>query len=171
RGRLPDRGDGLELLLGVRLLRRHRREAAGVLALGDRQRRPGGDRARVRPDAPVAQAAGARRAGPDRGAGPAGRGHRRRCAMTMLAPERRAGRPAPGTLRGSTRGRLADPLFKAAVTSAGVLVLVLLAFTIIRTTADAWPIFRSEGLGFFTGTEWEAGHSRDLPNIHGTYGA
>jgi phosphate transport system permease protein len=91
--------------------------------------------------------------------------------MTMLAPERRAGRPAPGTLRGSTRGRLADPLFKAAVTSAGVLVLVLLAFMIIRTTADAWPIFRSEGLGFFTGTEWEAGHSRDLPNIHGTYGA
>jgi phosphate transport system permease protein len=74
-------------------------------------------------------------------------------------------------LRGSSRRRLADPLFKAAVTSAGVFVLLLLAFMIIRTTADSWPIFDSEGFGFFTGDEWDAGQSRDLPNIHGTYGA
>src|SRR5690606_35634131 len=63
------------------------------------------------------------------------------------------------------------PLFKALVTTSGVFVLFLLAFMIIRTTADAWPIFQKEGLGFFTGTEWEAGQQRDLPNIHGTYGA
>lgn len=74
-------------------------------------------------------------------------------------------------LRGSSRRRLADPVFKAAVTTAGGFVLVLLAFMIIRTTADSWPIFESEGLGFFTGDEWDAGQSRDLPNIHGTYGA
>lgn len=91
--------------------------------------------------------------------------------MTAQAPPgRRPPQPA-GQLRGAGRGRLADPLFKALVTSTGLLVLALLAFMIIRTTADAWPIFRAEGLGFFTGTEWRAGHSRDLPEIHGTYGA
>jgi phosphate transport system permease protein len=74
-------------------------------------------------------------------------------------------------LRGSSRGQLADPLFRAGVTTAGVLVLALLAFMIIRTAADSWPIFAQEGLGFFTGTEWDAGDSRDLPEIHGTYGA
>ena len=82
--------------------------------------------------------------------------------------------PAAATrsrLRGTSRGRLADPLFRAAVTTAGVLVLALLAFMIIRTTADSWPIFSKEGLGFFAGTEWDAGDSRDLPEIHGTYGA
>jgi phosphate transport system permease protein len=79
--------------------------------------------------------------------------------------------PVRGALRGSRRGRLADPVFRALVTTAGVLVLVLLAFMIIRTTADSWPIFQKEGLGFFTGDEWDAGHTRDLPTIHGTYGA
>lgn len=52
-----------------------------------------------------------------------------------------------------------------------MLVLALLAFMIIRTTADSWPIFEKEGLGFLTGAEWDAGDSRDLPAIHGTYGA
>lgn len=79
-----------------------------------------------------------------------------------------AGRPG---LRGTRRGRWADPLFKATVTTAGVAVLLLLAFMIVRTTADAWPIFVEEGPGFFTGTQWSAGDSRDLPEIHGTYGA
>jgi phosphate transport system permease protein len=74
-------------------------------------------------------------------------------------------------LRGSSGGRLADPLFRAGVTTAGVFVLALLAFMIIRTTADSWPIFASEGLRFFTGTEWRAGQTRDLPEIRGTYGA
>lgn len=81
------------------------------------------------------------------------------------------GRPARGQLRGAARGRFADPLFKALMTTAGGFVLALLAFMIIRTTADSWPIFASEGFGFFTGSEWSAGQSRDLPEIHGTYGA
>lgn len=79
--------------------------------------------------------------------------------------------PVRGRLRGARRGRLADPVFRALVTTAGMLVLALLAFMIIRTTADSWPIFEQEGLGFFTGTEWDAGDSRDLPAVHGTYGA
>jgi phosphate transport system permease protein len=74
-------------------------------------------------------------------------------------------------LRGPARGRWADPLFRAGVTTAGVLVLILLAFMITRTTADSWPIFAKEGLGFFTGTQWRAGQTRDLPEVHGTYGA
>lgn len=79
--------------------------------------------------------------------------------------------PTRPQLRSASRGRFADPVFKAAVTTAGVLVLALLAFMIIRTTADSWPIFAKEGLGFFTGDVWKAGSTRDLPEIHGTYGA
>lgn len=79
--------------------------------------------------------------------------------------------PVPGRLRGSRRGRLADPMFRALVTTAGVLVLALLAFMIARTTADSWPIFEKEGLRFFTGDQWSAGKTRDLPEIHGSYGA
>ncbi len=84
-----------------------------------------------------------------------------------------AARRSPGAtgLRVRHRSRLADPLFKAAVTTAAVMVLALLAFMIIRTTADSWPIFAKEGLGFFTGTEWRAGQTRDLSRIEGTYGA
>jgi phosphate transport system permease protein len=85
--------------------------------------------------------------------------------VTLITGETRS------QLRGTARGRLADPLFKAMVTTAGVLVLALLAFMIIRTTADSWPIFEKEGLRFFTGTEWTAGQTRDLPEIRGTYGA
>lgn len=77
---------------------------------------------------------------------------------------------ATGGLR-SAHGRLADPLFRAAMTASAMFVLFLLAFMIIRTTVDSWPIFAKEGLGFFTGTEWKAGQTRDLPAIHGTYGA
>lgn len=78
---------------------------------------------------------------------------------------------APARLRGRSRGRLADPLFRAGVTTAGILVLALLAFMIIRTTVDSWPIFAKEGLDFFAGTRWDAGEARDLPEVHGTYGA
>src|SRR5690606_36023274 len=91
--------------------------------------------------------------------------------VAVAGAEAGAAMARPGPLRGGSRGRLADPIFKAAVTTSGVLVLALLAFMIIRTTADAWPIFAKEGLGFFTGTDWDAGQTRDLPNIHGTYGA
>src|SRR5690606_27533516 len=101
-----------------------------------------------------------------------------RCCFLLLRPPPRSTLfpyttlfRSHGPLRGGSRSRFADPVFKAAVTTSGVFVLVLLAFMIIRTTTDAWPIFAKEGLGFFTGTDWDAGQTRDLPSIHGTYGA
>jgi phosphate transport system permease protein len=78
------------------------------------------------------------------------------------------------SLQGSNRGRLADPLFRALVTTAGISVLVVLAAMITRTTADSWIIFRYEGFGgFFFGDEWSSGDSRgtDLAQFDGTYGA
>ena len=76
-------------------------------------------------------------------------------------------------LRGTKRGRLADPVFKAFITSAGVLILILLATMVVRTTADAWPIFEKEGLGFFVGDQWSAGDSftNNAEDMTGTYGA
>jgi hypothetical protein len=79
-----------------------------------------------------------------------------------------------GQLRGTRRGRLSDPLFRALVTTAGVSVLVILAAMIARTTADSWSIFRYEGLGgFFFGDQWSSGSSRgtDVADFDGTYGA
>lgn len=73
------------------------------------------------------------------------------------------------TLRVSDRGRLADPIFKVAVTASGVSVLAILALMIFRTASDAAPIFRAEGLNFFFGTQWTAGFSRT--EITGEYGA
>jgi phosphate ABC transporter permease protein PstC/phosphate ABC transporter phosphate-binding protein len=77
-------------------------------------------------------------------------------------------------LIGSRRGRLADPLFKAAVTTTGVLVLFLLGIMVVRTTIDAWPVFQKEGFfGFLSGEQWTAGHSssREIADWTGTYGA
>jgi phosphate transport system permease protein len=77
-------------------------------------------------------------------------------------------------LSGSRRGRLADPLFKAAVTTTGVLVLAILGIMVVRTTMDAWPVFQKEGFfGFLFGEQWTAGHStsRDMADWTGTYGA
>jgi phosphate transport system permease protein len=74
------------------------------------------------------------------------------------------------TLRVKGRGRFADPAFRVFVTASGMSVLLVLALMIGRTTADAWPILRAEGLfGFLFGTEWRAGFSRR--EITGTYGA
>ncbi len=73
------------------------------------------------------------------------------------------------TLRAGTRGRLADPAFAALVTAAGVSVLVILALMIGSTAVDAWPVFVSEGLSFFTSQVWDPGTSRT--EITGQYGA
>ncbi|QSB15146.1 phosphate ABC transporter permease subunit PstC [Natronosporangium hydrolyticum] len=86
--------------------------------------------------------------------------------------------PAPNgirsQLRGSARNRLGDPIFRWFVTTAGVLVLLILGVMILRTTADAWPIFQKEGFfGFLFGEQWTAGHTRsnDPAEMEGTYGA
>lgn len=74
------------------------------------------------------------------------------------------------TLRGTRRGRLADPGFRALVTAGGGAVLAVLAWMIVSTTIDAWPILRQEGLGLFFSTDWDPGRSRDLGAIQGSYG-
>lgn len=82
--------------------------------------------------------------------------------------------PVRAQLRGTNRGRLADPVYRALVTSAGLGVLVILAAMVARTTADSWAIFRYEGFGdFFFGDEWASGGSRgtDVDEFEGTYGA
>jgi phosphate transport system permease protein len=55
------------------------------------------------------------------------------------------------------------------VTVSGVSVLGILAWMIISTSLDAWPVFQKEGLGFFTGNTWRPGQSRS--EITGTYQA
>lgn len=82
------------------------------------------------------------------------------------------GDASPGTssrLRASGRGRLGDPIFRWLLGSAGAMVLLLLGLMIGSTSIDAFPVFRSEGLGFVTGTEWNPGRSRT--EVTGTYGA
>ncbi|MTV26578.1 phosphate ABC transporter permease subunit PstC [Nitriliruptoraceae bacterium ZYF776] len=79
--------------------------------------------------------------------------------------------PTSSGLQATRRARLADPVFKAIVASAGGLVLIILGWMIFSTSSDAMPIFRSEGLfGFLTGTTWAPGEARG-GQVEGTYGA
>lgn len=74
------------------------------------------------------------------------------------------------TLAGSGIGRFGDRAFTLILLAAGVSVLVVLGAIVIRTTADAWPVFQYQGFwSFVTGTEWRAGFSRN--EFTGTYGA
>jgi phosphate transport system permease protein len=76
----------------------------------------------------------------------------------------------PSGLQGTSRGRRADPVFRAVVLVSATSVLVVLAAMIIRTTIDAWPVFDAMGIwGFLSGTEWDSGSSRS--EVTGTYGA
>jgi phosphate transport system permease protein len=77
--------------------------------------------------------------------------------------------PGPA-LRGAGAGRFADRAFKLVLLGAGLSVLVVLAAIVLRTTVDAWPVFRYQGFfSFVTGTEWRAGFSRN--EFTGLYGA
>lgn len=85
--------------------------------------------------------------------------------MTQTAPPLDPD-PVQG-LRAGRRGRMADPAFRWFVATNGVLVLVILAWMISATGADAWPVFASEGLDFLTGTDWDPGSARE--GITGSY--
>jgi phosphate transport system permease protein len=85
--------------------------------------------------------------------------------VTAAAPP---GTPPRPRLHGG-RGRFADPAFRAFTTICGASVLGILAWMIISTSLDAWPVFQKEGLGFFTGNTWRPGTSRS--EITGTYQA
>jgi phosphate transport system permease protein len=77
--------------------------------------------------------------------------------------------PGP-QLQGRGIGRFADRLFSFVLLGAGMSVLVILAAIVIRTTVDAWPVFQYQGFfQFITGTEWQAGFSRN--EFTGNYGA
>lgn len=86
--------------------------------------------------------------------------------MAVAEPQAPIGR---GSLRASGSGRYADRAFKLLATSCGAAVLGVLAWMIISTSIDAWPVFQKEGLGFFFGNEWRPGQSRT--EITGTYQA
>lgn len=77
---------------------------------------------------------------------------------------------SPPRLQGSRRAQLADPAFRWFMTLCGTGVLLVLAWMIVSTTTDAWPVLRQEGLGLFTSAEWDPGKSRDPANIEGSYG-
>ena len=68
------------------------------------------------------------------------------------------------------RGRHGDPVFKVVAVACAASVLVILAAMILRTTAEAWPVFVDQGLiNFLTGDLWDPGQSRR--EVTGTYGA
>lgn len=66
--------------------------------------------------------------------------------------------------------RLSDPIFAVLTAMAGALVLVVLAFMVISTTKTAFPVFRSEGISFVFGSEWnsQTGTYQIFPFIYGT---
>ena len=66
--------------------------------------------------------------------------------------------------------RSADRYFRLLVTGCALVVLLLLAGMLIRTTWAAWPAFSQYGLSFITGTKWEpaSGEFGALPLIYGT---
>ncbi len=76
----------------------------------------------------------------------------------------------PRSLHGAGGRNRADTAFLLIVLGAATSVLLVLAAMIIRTTMDASPVFRSEGiLGFLFGQQWSVGTSRS--EVTGTYGA
>lgn len=86
----------------------------------------------------------------------------------MAVGQRDGGTKSALTSRGFAR--YSDRLFKWLLLVAGVSVLLVLAAMVFRTVLDSRPVFEHEGiLGFFFGTEWQAGFSRS--EFTGTYGA
>lgn len=71
-------------------------------------------------------------------------------------------------------GRLpiSDKIFKVGATIAGVYVLVMVALLVFQLISESYPVWEEEGLGFITGTDWNAVEGREsfgaLPYILGT---
>src|SRR5919204_5142846 len=78
---------------------------------------------------------------------------RREPPMTTQAPA------VPKSLTKGKRppGRIADRSFRVVALLAGLTVLVILALIAIYTTREAWPWFRTEGLGIFS-DNWDPAH-------------
>ena len=86
----------------------------------------------------------------------------------------------PGATRSGTQsapswkrkgvGRRADSLFAVLAGLCGGLVLLVLGYMVVSTTGTALPVFRSEGISFITGSEWNPGDGEFgiLAFIYGT---
>src|SRR3954471_862748 len=85
--------------------------------------------------------------------------------MSALTPDI----PTQRALKRATR-LSGDGLFKALTAVCAALVLVVLAGMLIKTTAEAWPAFSKEGLGFVTTNDWvpSAGRYGGAAFIYGT---
>lgn len=72
----------------------------------------------------------------------------------------------------SKRWPIADKVFKIGATLAGVYVLVMVALLVFQLVSESYPVWEEEGLGFITGTDWNAVEGREsfgaLPYILGT---
>ena len=67
-------------------------------------------------------------------------------------------------------GRQADSLFAILACACGLLVLLALGYMVISTTRTAMPVFRSEGISFITGSNWDPNKDsyQILPFIYGS---
>jgi len=83
--------------------------------------------------------------------------------MATIAPPREDEQPAPAPkgLGSGARpaGVVADRLFRWVALASGLLVLVILALIAYTTTKNAWPWFKSEGLGIFS-SDWDPPHGK-----------
>jgi len=75
-----------------------------------------------------------------------------------------------GTWKRKGVGRRADSLFAILAGLCGTLVLLALAYMVYSTTRSALPAFRSQGLSFVTGANWDPNTDtyQILPFIYGT---
>ena len=66
--------------------------------------------------------------------------------------------------------RWVDTSFRGVALAAGLSVLAILALIAYFTTKQAWPVFRHDGFGFVTGTNWDPTNNKfgALPFIYGT---
>ncbi|MFI5052906.1 MAG: phosphate ABC transporter permease subunit PstC [Acidimicrobiia bacterium] len=83
--------------------------------------------------------------------------------MATIAPPREHEEPAPAP-KGLGSGRppagvVTDHLFRWLALASGLLVLVILALIAYTTTKNAWPWFKSEGLGIFS-DNWDPPHGQ-----------
>lgn len=67
---------------------------------------------------------------------------------------------------------MSDRVFKVGATIAGVYVLVMVALLVFQLVSESYPVWEEEGLGFISGTDWNAVEGREsfgaLPYILGT---
>jgi phosphate transport system permease protein len=70
----------------------------------------------------------------------------------------------------SRRQVLVDSVFRRSCQAAAALLLLLVAFIVLRISTSALPAMREFGLGFLTGTTWDPNQGRHaiLPEIWGT---